>query len=95
MYSAQIAGFTLEPDYIDGANADKLYAEEIAKEIAVVTREWDPRDVLADEDAVSFADVLVKLRVRPIAGRRAMPSNVTDVVPAALADEGLHLSVAL
>ena len=91
MYSAQIAGFTLEPDYLDGANADKLYAEEIAKEIAVVTREWDPRD----EDAASFAEVLVKLRVRPIAGLRAMPSNDSDAVPAALADKGVHLSMAL
>ena len=95
MYSAQIAGFTLEPDYIDGANADKLYAEEIAKEIAVVTRGWDPRDVLADEDAASSPEVLVKLRVRPIAGLRAMRSNGSAAVPAALADKGVHLSMAL
>ena len=73
MYSAQITGVTLEPDYFDEENMEKLYVEEVAKEIAVLTQDWGPRDILADEDMVSSAEVLVILNVRWIAGPRSMP----------------------
>ena len=90
MYSAQITGIAPEPDYIDQETMGELHAEEVAKEMAVFSHDWDPRDILAYGDVVSLAEALIKLKTP-----RSMPPNVTHFVAAALTEEGLHLSATL
>ena len=72
---------------------EKLFVEEVAKEIAAFSHDCDPETIFADEDMVATAEVLVDLEVRSTEGIRAMPSNVTDVASASPFDRGLHLSL--
>ena len=85
----------MEPDYIDEENRGKHYIEELAKEVAALTKNWDPRDILSDEDLVSFAETLIALRARAIESLKTMPPIVTGVVCAAFNQKGLHLSKTL
>ena len=95
MYSAQITGVALEPDYIVEENMRKHYTEEFAKEVAALTQNWYPGDILSDEEIVSFAETFVAWRVRAMESLETTPPNVTDLVCAAPNQKGLRLSMIL
>ena len=73
----------------------KHYIEEFAKEVAALTQNWYPRDILSDEEIVSFAETFVARRVRAMESLETTPPNVTDLACAAPNHKGLRLSMVL
>ena len=95
MYSAQVANQTIEPDYRDKENMEKLYAEELAKEVAASSQEWEQRDIPSGEDVAPFVETFLKWRSRAIESLHTLPTNVMDVACAALNQKGPHFSTTL
>ena len=70
------------------------YNERVATEIAALTQNWGPRDILSGCDMVLLAKTLVGLRIRAIGNLETMTPNVADVAYAPL-NKVLHLSMPL
>ena len=52
MYSTQVVGIASKPDYFEEGDMVEHYNERVATEIAALTQNWGPRDILSHCDMV-------------------------------------------
>ena len=70
-------------------------SERLATDIAALSQNWGPGDILSGCGMVLLAKTLVGLRIRAIRGLGTMTPNVADVAYALLSRKELHLSMTL
>ena len=95
MYATHFAGLEADESEFLGAKMDTVRIDSLAKEIAKLPHDWDPNDILGDEEMMELVQVLGAMEVRDVRIFRDTSSAALDLVYRQVSEKGKHLLISL